>query len=199
MKCTIAALICVIFISLAIICAGCTSQDTSKTSPTTSSSLPVKTTTGSTAGTSTGGAQIGDTVDIEYTGTLENGTVFDSSKDRGPFSFTLGDGTAILGFDKQIQGMKIGESKKFTLTPDEAYGYYNESKIRQFPISFIPEEERANVTIGQTVTLFNGKELVQASVKSLNSTNVTFDFNSPMAGKSLTFDVKLVNLTPGTV
>ena len=195
MKGGIAALLCVIFISLAIVIAGCTAQESpAKVSPSKSSvapSSPVNTTSG------TGGAQIGDTVDIDYTGTLENGSVFDSSKDRGPFSFTLGDGSAILGFDSNIQGMKVGQSKKFTVTPDEAYGYYDASKVKQFPIEFIPAEERGNVTIGQSVTLFNGKALVQATVTTLNSTNVTFDFNSPMVGKSLTFDVTLVNLTPG--
>jgi FKBP-type peptidyl-prolyl cis-trans isomerase 2 len=138
--------------------------------------------------------QAGDLVEIEYTGTLANGSVFDSSKERGPFQFVVGTGSAIIGFDTQIKGMTIGQSKKFTLTPDEAYGEYDPTLIQAMPIGFIPQGE--NVTIGDTVTLFNGQAYFPATIIDLNATNVTFDLNHQLAGQSLTFDVKLVNLTP---
>ena len=90
--------------------------------------------------------------------------------------------------------MKVGETKKFTLTPEQAYGQYDPSLIKSMPIGFVPKGE--NVTIGDTITLFNGQAYFPAKVIEMNTTNITFDLNAPLAGQTLTFDVKLVNLTP---
>lgn len=183
---TYLAVVCVVLLALALLVAGCTSKNetSANASPTSS---PVSSGSGV-------GVQNGDMAEIEYTGTLANGTEFDSSKDRGPFQFVVGAGTAIAGFDNQIRGMTVGQSKKFTLTPDEAYGEYDPTLIKSMPIGFIPEGE--NVTIGDTITLFNGEAYFPAKVIDLNVTNVTFDLNHQLAGQTLTFDVKLVNLTP---
>lgn len=176
----------ILLISAALLC-GCTS-----TSPQgTEQATPVS---GSGEKNVTGGAQDGDMVEVDYVGTLENGTEFDSSKKTGPFSLILGSGGAIPGFDKALHGMKVGESKKFTLSPEEAYGQYDPSRVVDMPIDFIPAGE--NATIGQRVTLFDGGQLFQATIKNMNATNVTFDLNSPLAGKSLTFDVTVRNVTP---
>ncbi|MDD1724682.1 MAG: peptidylprolyl isomerase [Methanospirillum sp.] len=177
----------ILLFSAALLC-GCTS-----TSPqgTTEQATPVLSPTGENV---TGGAQDGDMVEVDYVGTLENGTEFDSSKKTGPFSLILGSGGAIPGFDKALHGMKAGESKKFTLAPDEAYGQYDPARVVDMPIDFIPKGE--NATVGQRVTLFDGGQLFQATVKDLNATNVTFDLNSPLAGKTLTFDVTVRNITP---
>lgn len=186
---TYLAFVCVVLLTITLLVAGCTGKDATSPAASPSSS--------SAASGSGAGVQDGDMVDIEYTGTLVNGSVFDSSKDRGPFQFVVGTGTAITGFDTQIKGMTIGQSKKFTLTPDEAYGEYDPTLIQAMPIGFIPKEE--NVTIGDTITLFNGENYFPAKIIDLNATNVTFDLNHQLAGQSLTFDVKLVNLTPAAV
>jgi FKBP-type peptidyl-prolyl cis-trans isomerase 2 len=186
---TYLTLICVVFLAFALLAAGCSSKDTTSPATTVPKTSGVPSAPGN-------GVQNGDLVEIEYTGTLANGSVFDSSKDRGPFQFVIGTGTAIEGFDNEIRGMKVGESKKFTLRPEEAYGYYNASLIKVMPIDFIPVEERMNVSVGDTITLFNGVGYFPATIANLNETNVTFDLNSPLAGQSLTFDVSLVNLTP---
>lgn len=183
---TYLAFICVVLLSFSLLAAGCTGKDASVPS-----ASPASTPAASAPGE---GVQNGDLVEIEYTGTLANGSVFDSSEDRGPFQFVVGTGTAISGFDTQIRGMKVGESKKFTLTPDEAYGEYDPTLIQPMPIGFIPDGE--NVTIGDTITLSNGESFFPAKIIDLNATNVTFDLNHQLAGQSLTFDVKLVNLTP---
>lgn len=183
---TYLAFICVVLLTFSLLAAGCTGKDAT-TPAVTKASESVSPTSGE-------GVQTGDLVEIEYTGTLENGTVFDSSADRGPFQFVIGTGTAISGFDSNIRGMTVGQSKKFTLTPDEAYGEYDPTLIQPMPIGFIPKGE--NVTIGDTITLFNGQAYFPATIIDLNATNVTFDLNHQLAGKTLTFDVKLVNLTP---
>ncbi len=180
--------VCVVLLALALLAAGCTSKDekspasTSQPSQAAQSAAPAD------------GVQNGDMVEINYTGTLANGSVFDSSKDRGPFQFVVGTGTAITGFDNQIRGMKVGQNKKFTLSPEEAYGQYDPSLIKSMPIDFVPKGE--NVTVGDTVTLFNGQAYFPAKIIEMNATNVTFDLNSQLAGQSLTFEVTLVNVTP---
>lgn len=179
--------VCVVLLALALLAAGCTSKEAKSPATSSESSPAVQSAPGE-------GVQNGDMVEIDYTGTLANGTVFDSSKDRGPFQFVVGTGTAIAGFDNQIRGMKVGQTKKFTLTPEEAYGQYDPSLIQSMPIDFVPKGE--NVSVGDTVTLFNGKAYFPAKIIGMNSTNVTFDLNNQLAGQSLTFDVSLVNLTP---
>jgi len=182
------SVVCVVLLAFALLVAGCTSKDT--TSPATTSAPAASGTQSFPAD----GVQNGDLVEIEYTGTLANGSVFDSSKDRGPFQFVIGTGTAITGFDNEIRGMKVGENKKFTLTPEQAYGQYDPTLIKAMPIDFIPKGE--NASVGDVITLFNGQAYFPAKIIDLNATNVTFDLNHQLAGETLTFDVKLVNLTP---
>jgi FKBP-type peptidyl-prolyl cis-trans isomerase 2 len=178
---------CVVLLAFALMVAGCTGKDAESTQ------LPAGTVSPSSS-EPVDGVQNGDLVEIEYTGTLPNGSVFDSSKDRGPFQFVIGTGTAIAGFDAEIKGMKVGESKSFTLAPEQAYGEYDSTLIQAMPIDFVPKGE--NVTIGDTITLFNGQAYFPAKVVDINATNITFDLNAPLAGQTLTFDVTLVNLTP---
>ncbi|NLV25829.1 MAG: peptidylprolyl isomerase [Methanomicrobiales archaeon] len=144
------------------------------------------------------GAQDGDVIEVDYIGTLDDGTEFDNSFKNGqPFSLILGSGGAISGFDSALHCMKVGETKKFTLSPEEAYGEYDPAQIVSMPIEFIPAGE--NVTIGNRVTLFDGGNLFQATITDMNATNVSFDLNSPLAGKTLTFEVTVRNITPMTI
>jgi FKBP-type peptidyl-prolyl cis-trans isomerase 2 len=146
----------------------------------------------------TGGAQDGDMVEVDYIGTLDNGTEFDNSYKNGKtFSLILGSGGAIPGFDKALHCMEVNQTKKFTLSSEEAYGEYDPAKIVSMPIEFIPAGE--NATIGDRVTLFDGGQLFQATIHDMNVTNVTFDLNSPLAGKALTFDVTVRNITTLTI
>ena len=141
-----------------------------------------------------GGAQTGDMVEVDYIGTFDNGTEFDNSYKNGrSFSLVLGSGGAIRGFDKALHCMKVNETKKFTLSPEEAYGEYDPSMVVSMPIEFIPAGEDA--TIGERVTLFDGGQLIPATITGLNATNVTFDLNNPLVGKALTFEVTIRNIT----
>tara|TARA_A100001015_G_C14873657_1_gene665397 strand:+ start:252 stop:680 length:429 start_codon:yes stop_codon:yes gene_type:complete len=135
----------------------------------------------------------GNTVSVHYTGTLNDGTQFDSSQGRDPLSFQVGDGQVISGFDNAVVGMVVGESKTFTIPAEQAYGLKNEEAIQEVSKSRFPEGYDAQV--GQTV---NGQNEVgqnfQALIIAESVETVTLDFNHPLAGQDLTFDVELVSV-----
>ncbi|MFZ5981526.1 MAG: FKBP-type peptidyl-prolyl cis-trans isomerase [Candidatus Zixiibacteriota bacterium] len=138
-------------------------------------------------------AQDGSKVKVHYTGKLDDGTVFDSSKGRNPFEFEIGAGAVIPGFEKGIRGMKVGETKTITIPPDEAYGHKREELIADvkkshFPPDIIP-------TVGQQLQMqqSDGRPL-NVMVTEINGEDVTLDANHPLAGKTLTFEVELVEL-----
>jgi FKBP-type peptidyl-prolyl cis-trans isomerase 2 len=139
-------------------------------------------------------AQIGDTVTVDYIGTYDNGTVFDSSKIQNEsFTFKLGSDAAIPGFASPIVDMKIGETQKFRLTPEQAYGEYNPSKIVEMPRNFIPKYEK--VKVGDKVTLFDGEKNFTAKIFALSDKTVIFDLNHDLAGKNLNFEITLKNIS----
>jgi len=135
----------------------------------------------------------GNTVSVHYTGTLNDGTQFDSSRGRDPLSFLVGDGQVIPGFDNAVVGMTVGESKTFTIPADEAYGQKNEEAIQEVSKARFPDGYDAQV--GSTVTGQNeiGQNF-QARVIAEAEETVTLDFNHPLAGQDLTFDVELVSV-----
>ncbi|MGV8108954.1 DUF3821 domain-containing protein [Methanospirillum sp.] len=143
------------------------------------------------------GVQDGDLLAVDYVGTLSDGTEFDSSREISPFLMVLGSGKALPGFDYNLQGMKIGESKKFTLSPQEAYGEYDSAKIVSKPIDFIPQGE--NAMIGDRVTLFDGNQEFQVTILYMDEKTVIFDLNSPLAGKYVTFDVIVRDIIPAWI
>ena len=136
----------------------------------------------------------GNTVTVHYTGTLNNGTQFDSSRSREPLVFQVGDGQVIAGFDNAVLGMEIGESKTFTVPANEAYGLKNEDAIQEVSKDQFPEGYDAQV--GQTVTGQNQTgQNFQALIIAEAEESVTLDFNHPLAGQDLTFEVELVSVT----
>ncbi len=131
----------------------------------------------------------GDNVSVYYQLSFTNGTVYQSNFNGTPLSFAVGSGQVISGFDKAVIGMKVGETKTVTLPPDEAYGNTNQSLIVTVPKS---EFGNASVSVGEKVQASTGAVGV---ITSLNDTNVTVDFNPPLAGKTLVFEIKLLNIT----
>ncbi len=146
--------------------------------------------------------KVGDTVQVDYTGKLENETVFDTSieevaKQAGiynanrtyePLTFVAGAGQMIKGFDDGVIGMKVGEEKTITIPPEEAYGEYNESSILAIPLKEL--NMTRNPEIGETLGDMYGN---QFKVIAVNDTHVTIDLNHELAGKTLIFDIKLVS------
>lgn len=136
-------------------------------------------------------AKNGDTVKIHYTGSLEDGTVFDSSAGREPLEFTLGEGAVIPGFEKAAVGMDAGEKKKFTIPCDEAYGERNEELIYVVDKSELPQGIDPEPGMALQAQGPDGQPFL-LNVTAVAEEKVTLDANHPLAGKDLTFEIELV-------
>lgn len=138
-------------------------------------------------------AKNGDAVKINYTGKLDDGTVFDSSEGREPLAFTLGSGQVIPGFEEAVTGMAVGENKSVNIPADKAYGPRNEEMIIEAPLDQVPED--INPEVGQTLQMGgpNG-EVVMVTITEVNDTHIKLDANPPLAGKDLNFDIELVSI-----
>lgn len=135
----------------------------------------------------------GDRVSVHYTGTLANGTVFDSSSGRGPLTFTVGSGAVIAGFDAGVVGMHVGETKTLHIPADLAYGLHREDLVITVDSADIPGGE--NLTVGQQIgmTLADG-QMLPGTVTGVSADAVTIDMNHRLAGEDLTFVVTLVEI-----
>ncbi|HSH12892.1 MAG TPA: peptidylprolyl isomerase [Desulfurivibrionaceae bacterium] len=136
-------------------------------------------------------AKKGDNVKIHYTGTLRDGSVFDSSAGRDPLAFRLGSGQVIPGFDEAVLGMGIGNTKSVTIPPAKAYGQRNEELVISVPRNQVPPEIKPEVGLKLQMGGANG-ELVMVEVIEVDDDHITLDANPPLAGKELTFQIELV-------
>ena len=139
----------------------------------------------------------GDKVKVDYTGTLDDGTVFDSSQHGDhshPLEFEAGSGMVIKGFDDAVMGMNKGQEKTFKIKPEEAYGNHNPALIQRIPLDKFPKAKELKK--GQMLALV-GKDGQQfgAKVTELNDKEATLDLNHPLAGKTLNFKIKLVEIS----
>jgi len=138
-------------------------------------------------------AKNGDIVQVDYTGTLEDGTVFDTSEGREPLNFTLGEGKMIPKFEQAVLGMKVGESKTFTIPADEAYGPYRDDLVLVVNREDLPTGLDPDVGQQLQMTLPDGGTSI-GTVTNATDTTITVDFNPPLAGKDLTFEIKLISI-----
>jgi peptidylprolyl isomerase len=136
-------------------------------------------------------AQAGDTVRIHYTGTLDDGTEFDSSAGRDPLEFALGSGQVIPGFDSAVDGMAVGESKSVTIDPEQAYRQRHEQLVQQVPMSAFPEDMELAVGMQLQSQSPDGR-VMNLVVTEVEDDAVTVDANHPLAGQALTFAIELV-------
>ena len=132
-------------------------------------------------------ANEGDRVTVHYHGTLDDGTVFDSSREREPLTFVIGGGQVIPGFDSAARSLDVGQSVTVRMEPADAYGGADEDLIFVVPIDEAPEP----LTVGDHVELMNGAPAV---VTSVTEESVTVDANHPLAGQALTFEIELVSV-----
>ncbi|MGD9163837.1 MAG: peptidylprolyl isomerase [Chromatiales bacterium] len=138
-------------------------------------------------------AQDGDTVRIHYTGTLDDGTQFDSSTGREPIEFTLGEQSVIAGFEAGVKGMQEGEQKSIHIPADEAYGQRNESLVEDIPRHNFPQEMELQVGMQLQAQSPDG-ERFNVVVTALSEESATLDGNHPLAGEALNFDLELVEI-----
>ncbi len=181
-----ACLLAALVIVLAVYGAGCAEKEGAN-SPTAPTATPPATPMSKSV------AHVGDTVKVHYTGTLEDGTVFDTSVGREPLQFTLGAGQMIPGFEQGVLGMKLGESKTITIPPDQAYGPHYEDRVwvvdrAQLPLGLEPE-------VGQRLQMTSAQgQIIIVTVTEVSATNITVDANLQLAGKTLTFEIQLVSI-----
>lgn len=136
-------------------------------------------------------ARTGDTVEVHYTGSLDDGTVFDSSRDGDPLRFEVGSGQVIDGFDAAVRGMEEGERKEVNLEPDEAYGERRDDLVFDVGRDDLPDDFEPELGDRVAVEIAEGEE-VTARVVETSSEAVTLDLNHPLAGRTLVFDLELV-------
>lgn len=139
----------------------------------------------------------GMTVKVHYKGTLpENGEMFDSSEGRDPLKFTVGKGEMIPGFEEELMGSTEGDNKTFTLTADRAYGNRDEEMIKEIArAEFAQLEEQKSLEIGLLLVAQTPAGPAPFTIADLSDETVTADFNHALAGKELTFEVDVVEVT----
>ena len=134
----------------------------------------------------------GSKVTLHYTGTLDDGSVFDSSEGRDPLTFTVGQHEVIRGFEEGVEGLNAGEEKTIDITPEHGYGPKHEQMVQKVPKElfkdFSPEK-------GQQIGLMSKEgQQMMATVLDVDDKMVTLDLNHPLAGKNLHFKVKIVSV-----
>ncbi|OGW34088.1 MAG: peptidylprolyl isomerase [Nitrospirae bacterium GWD2_57_9] len=136
-------------------------------------------------------AKQGDTVKVHYTGKLEDGTVFDTSRSRHPLQFKLGKGQVIEGFEQAVASMNVGESKTTTIPVEKAYGARRDDMIVTVKRSQLPGDVQPNV--GQRLEITQeDNQVMLVTVTDITDSTITLDANHPLAGKALTFELELV-------
>jgi FKBP-type peptidyl-prolyl cis-trans isomerase 2 len=135
----------------------------------------------------------GDTIVIQYTGKLEDGTVFDSTEGKNPLEFTVGEGEVVPGLEQGVLGMSPGEKKTIIITPEQGYGPHLKERVcaldkKRIPDNFHPE-------VGQQLQMYRADGLpVMGTVVAISESTFTMDYNHPLAGKTLIFETTLIEI-----
>ncbi len=135
-------------------------------------------------------AELGDSVSVHYVGTLDDGSVFDSSREQDQtFDFVIGAGEVIAGFDAGVRGMKVGDIKTVRIEPVDAYGESDPGLIETVDIALLPEGTK----VGDSLVTSTGQQVV---VVELTEDSATIDRNRALAGQALTFELELMAINP---
>lgn len=138
-------------------------------------------------------AKAGDTVRIHYTGTLSDGSTFDSSEGRDPLEFTLGSGQVIPGFDDAVEGMEVGQEQTVEIPCDQAYGKADPGRQQPFPRDKFPDE--IELEVGTRLQLSGPEgQPINVTIAEVGEEQVILDANHPLAGEDLTFRIELVEI-----
>jgi peptidylprolyl isomerase len=138
-------------------------------------------------------AKPGDIVKIHYTGTLDDGTQFDSSSGREPLEFELGSGKVIPGFEKAVEGMAVGENKSVNIPPEEAYGPRHDQMIQDVPRNALPDDLEPVEGMALQAQGQDGR-VINLTVTAVQDESITVDGNHPLAGQALNFEIQLIDI-----
>jgi len=138
-------------------------------------------------------AKTGDRVKVHFEGYLEDGTVFGSTMDDEPFEFTIGEKNMLPGFENAVIGMQKGHTKTITLPPEEAYGRHKKELVSNMKRSGFPKE--INLEIGKRLRVRTQDGIyTMVTIKDFTEDSIVLDENDPLAGKTLTFKIELVEV-----
>ena len=137
--------------------------------------------------------KVGDIIKVEYVGTFEDGTIFDSTEMNGnrPLKFEVGAGQIIPGFDKSVIGKAVGEEYEIKLQPSETYGEYREGSTRAIPKDNFPQDQEPKEGM-MIIVMGPNNQPIPATIEKIEDDKCTIDLNHPMAGKILNFKIKIL-------
>ncbi len=134
----------------------------------------------------------GDTVQVHYTGTLDDGSVFDSSRERDPLEFVLGKGMLIAGFEAAVVGRDVGETVTVEIEPASAYGEVDTDLVFTVPRSEVPEH--ISPEAGLPLQLSNEEGTMDVTITEVTDDSIVLDANHPLAGKTLKFEIEIISV-----
>ena len=136
----------------------------------------------------------GDKIKVEYEGALEDGTVFDSSTLKGcPFEFEVGSGQLLRKLEEAIIGMNIGEEKEITLSPEDAYGEHKSEFLKEISKDYFPADQEIEPGMFFMMVMQDGRQ-TPVKIYSVSGNIITIDLNHPLAGKTLIFKIKVIEI-----
>ncbi|MCD6161716.1 MAG: peptidylprolyl isomerase [candidate division Zixibacteria bacterium] len=138
-------------------------------------------------------ADLGDTVKIHYIGKLENGLIFDCTRDNEPFEIQVGSGKSVPGFEMGLTGMAIGDKRTIAVSPEDGFGLRDEKLSDKINKSDLPD----NITIAvgkQLMMPHSDGEFIRATITEIQSDSITVDLNHPLAGRKLIFEVEMLEI-----
>jgi len=138
-------------------------------------------------------AQDGNKVKVHYTGTLDDGTIFDSSVNRDPLEFTLGKGQLLKKFEEGVVGLAIGDSITIQIPAADGYGLHNEKLVAKVPLSHLPGDVNPEMGMKLQTQTTDGQPMT-VTIVEMDEKNITVDANHELAGKDLNFDIELVEI-----
>jgi len=134
-----------------------------------------------------------DLVKVHYIGKLQDGQVFDSSREREPIEFNVGEGRLIPGFEKAVEGMSIGEKKEFTVSSEQAYGEMREELVQEIDSNHLPQDLKPEVGMRLISKTPDGQEN-PVVITEVKDDSVVIDANHPLAGKDLVFEIEVMEI-----
>ena len=138
-------------------------------------------------------AKAGDTVRVHYEGQLSDGTIFDSSLEREPIEFILGQDTVIPGFEQAVIGMEVGESKDISIPPEEGFGDYSEDLVVNIEKTILPPD--INPELGMQLEVSSEEETPRVfTIADIAEDSITLDGNHPLAGQEIAFKIELIEI-----